>query len=306
MDQEKLLADTKARIARHMALPYAFSSIHGSGECCFENIAFCAGLLGGASDGDIAAFYDCYLERFAASDAVTGDTFTRAMIMNGLLFMGKALGRRDAAVADAFRERLSRVHAFALSGAPILYSPQEREAFRGVPAVWRDTGIVRKEHTAPRLRLPIVHDLLGYAAMYGEGGEADAMMDGVVAYILGDGYQNTVQPGYGIGVRVGKGFTKGRYYAVGWDVVISRVSPRQEWLYMLLLSPVSAARGTAWYQDNLRRYREAAAAGDDALIAGVTAPIRKTYWTSGCYLDFGRGKGERASAFAEAVGRLLN
>ncbi len=255
MRENAVLADIKARIVRHFETPYSFNTVHGSDECCFENIAFSVGMLeDGADDADINAFYDVYAQRFRKDDALMRSDFVHSMMCNGLLHMESALRRTNAETLRAFRERLARVRDFAVSGAPIFYTEDEKQRMRAVPACWRGEGIVRQEHTSPYLRLPNVYDLLGFHAVYGKDGETDAAIDAIVAFILGKRYQEETKNGYGIGVNGEKGFVRSAYYAVGWDIHLSRLTPRQELLYMLLLSPVPGARQTTWYRENRAKY----------------------------------------------------
>lgn len=310
MDGVNRMQNTRAeqlhqKIAAHLAAPYGFGGIHGSAEACFENLAFFIGCSREAINDDAAAtLYELYAQRLADEDEVTGSDFVRSMVLNSLLFMGKKLGRADARVEEAFLQRLERVYAFAISGERIFYTAEERRAFKGIPPVWREQPIVRIEHTNPYLRLPYVYDLLGYFAMYGKSREADAKIDAVVDYILGDGYQRETLHTYGIGVNREKGFVKSAYYAVGWDVCVAHLTPRQELLYLWLLSPVAAAVRSPWYQTTKAKLLNAAQGEDGALLKQICATVRKTYWTSGCYLDLGKSANEKSVAVSELIHSL--
>lgn len=74
-------------------------------------------------------------------------------------------------------------------------------------------------------------------------------------------------------------------------------------LEQILLSPIPAARGTEWYISRRAAYA-GAVNGDSALLSEICASVRKTYWTSGCYIYLGRGAKEKAEIAAELIDGL--
>lgn len=294
MKENTQLDKIKTRIMKHFESPYSFQGIHGSGECCFENIAFSIGFYDeNISDDIITEFYEFYLNKLASSDELNKNDFIKTMVLNGLLYSGKRLGRNDKAVTDAFLERLSRVYNFAVSGEKIFYNEEERKNIKGVPKCWRDAPVVRYEHVNPNLRLPIIYDLLGFSVMYGKNKESDRMIDGIIKYVLSAYYQEEVKSGYGIGINGESGFVKSPYYAVGWDLCFLHITRRQTLLYSSLLSKIPCAVSSEWYQSNRKELLQAVETDNTAFLKEILSSIRKTYWTSGCYMDFGKNKKQK-------------
>lgn len=305
MKENEGLNRIKARIQKHFESSYSFQGIHGSNEWCLENIAFSIG----SSEEDmieakILDFYDFYLRKFCQADEVMSSDFVRSMMLNCLLYMGKKINKYDPAIVEAFHQRLERVYQFAISGEKIFYTHEERKHIKSIPAAWRNAGIVRSEHTNPYLLLPNVYDLLGFSAMYGRTKEADIKMDKIAEYIFSAQYQEETELGYGIGINGENGFVKSTYYAVGWDVCLSHLTQKQTMLYMILLSPVSSARSTQWYKTNREKYIKAVETGDTSFLFEIGTSVRKTYWSSGCYLDFGRNKQEKIDKVVKWINRL--
>lgn len=302
MKENTYIDRIKKRIEKHFELPYSFSGIHGCSDYCFENIAFSIGFSQrDISDDEIIRFYEFYLDKISTGDKIAGSDFTKTMLLNGLLFAGRKLNRCDEAVINAFHERLSRVYSFAISGAEIFYNNEERKKIKSVPKVWRDAPVVRYEHTNPYIKLPYVYDLLGYSVMYGKNEKTDNMIDKIIEYASSTKYQEEVKNGYGIGINGENGFVKSNYYAVGWDLGVLRLTHRQRLLIMILLSGISSAVKTDWYQMEKEELIKAVDTDDRVILDEICSSIRKTYWTGGCYLDFGRGKDEKKTNMEQII-----
>lgn len=76
-------------------------------------------------------------------------------------------------------------------------------------------------------------------------------IDGILNYIFSSSYQEEVECGYGIGMNGKRGFVKSSFYAVGWDVCLLHLTPRQEIVYMLLFASIDSARRSEWHRQNI-------------------------------------------------------
>ena len=264
-----------------------YKYIHGSDENYLENVAFSFGVLAEnikekINFKDITKIYNYFYQVFDKNDSFINTDFNKMLISNSMLFLNTKLNLEEKVFKKYFLERLERVYRFVTSNKNIFYTPEEKDLLKGIPTVWKNTIIVRKENTNPYSIIPQIYDVLGYNAMYSKlENKYQIMIDKIIDFIFSEKYQKEVINGYGIGIYINPETKKKKYYAVGWDISLNNLSPTQELTYMYLFSNISSARNKEWYMNNISKYK------DLSIFSNQYFQDKKTYWVfNGLYFGY--------------------
>lgn len=234
-----------------------FAAVHGAKAGCFENAAHDLVALGlDACTPAVRARLQPYLDHLAQTpdgpEPEPFNRFRRTVIAAGLARAG--LGA-EPPVRERLRARLDAVHELLRDGLPEVFV---EPAARGrLPAAFADRGLIRdKVYDRGELRLPWIHDLIGWAAMLADLPPHDRRrIDAVAAAILSPAYQ-ALPAGYGVLKAPNR-----RVYAMGWSVklldpnVALKGRAAAHWLFqMQTLAPFATVRGSRWFQAGLDHF----------------------------------------------------
>lgn len=251
-----------------------YQFVHGSGDTFLENIAFSIGLESNKIDENIMnRLISLSIETFTSKEAPYDSDFFHMVIANTMLFALRDKMDSITLFKNYFLDRLNRLFVFVNSNSDLFYSLAEKEAFKGVPLPWKNQQIMRKENTDPFFIFPQVYDLLGFYAMYDTSDEVKEKIDRIIDYLFSDKYLDETKNGYGIGIKSKSGFTKGKYFAVGWNFRIDNLAPSEELTYMVLLSRFSSGRNKEWYKNNILKYQQ-----NEFVFDNKYFESRTSYW----------------------------
>lgn len=229
------------------------NTIHGCSDRCYENAMgklVQYGVRAGMPELDARIeAYRRWLAEFPGGESYLFGPFYSTIVASLLALAGY----RDDAVVRTLRDRLVWTHEFCRQGRYDIHI--DKAGFRGIPKVWANVPLIDPAiYPGDNLRLPWIHDLNGYAALFANSTDTRTrdMLETIVRYTLDPRYQ-ALREGYGI-VTNGKR----RYWAMGWSVHLPGypgAAPRPPHLGLIgrlaTMSAFPAARNHPWYSGSL-------------------------------------------------------
>lgn len=276
------------------------NTIHGCADTCYENAIgklVQYGVRAGMPelDGRVEPFRR-WLAEFPGGEHYLFGPFYATLVAS-LLAMA---GYRDEAIVRTLHERLVWTHEFCSHGSYDIYA--DKANFCGIPKPWANVPLIDPSiYPGENLRLPLIHDVNGYAALFADWTDTRTrdMVDTVVRYILDPRYQ-ALREGYGI-VTNGKR----RYWAMGWSVHLPGypgAPSRPPHLGLIgrlaTMSAFPAARSHPWYTQSLNYLESFRTQRGTYLFPRELLPEKKASpWVMGTHV--GQGENRRRASWQE-------
>ncbi len=276
------------------------NTIHGCADTCYENAMgklIQYGMRAGMPELDARTEpFRRWLAEFPGGAKYLFGSFYSTLVASMLAMAGY----RDDAVIRVLHDRLEWTYDFCRQGRYDIYA--DKAGFRGIPKVWTDVPLIDPSlYPEEELRLPLVHDFNGYAAVFAglADGRIQEMLDTLAQYVMDPRYQ-ALREGYGI-VTNGKR----RYWAMGWSVHLPGypgAAPRPSYLGLIgrlaTMSAFPVARNHQWYSSSLEYLESFRTPHGTYLFPRELLPEKKASpWVMGTHT--GQGENRRRASWQE-------
>jgi len=197
-------------------------------------------------------------------------------------------GYRDKALLDWYHWRLDLVSGFCKKMDFDIFA--EDGTYKGIPKPFWDRRVIRPcLYQNGAIQLPMIYDLYGYRAMYGEASpEERDKINTVLGYIMSGPYQQ-IPRGYGL-LRE----SPSHYYAMGWDAVLPRCKDgsltAQALHRMELLSKFPCAVRSPWFQENLALVMACRREDGRFLLPKAALQEKESVWVLGGHMGLGENR----------------
>ncbi|MDP8204623.1 MAG: hypothetical protein P9L95_08850, partial [Candidatus Tenebribacter mawsonii] len=166
-----------------------------------------------------------------------------------------ASGFKDLEPVNTFiRDRIQMIYDFTKDNNFSIFV--DKANYKGISSAFDDHPLIDPElYLDGKFKLPWVHDLLTFSALYNEFPKE---IDHIISYILNEEYQKLPE-GYGIVMAGVK-----RYTVLGWNVWLPGFSGfdidefhlQNLITRMILMSPFKVARESKWYKNCLKHLEQ--------------------------------------------------
>ncbi len=195
------------------------------------------------------------------------------------------LGYRDSAVLRVLNARLEAIYEALRVGPAATYDLHEEPGASISPRQWADQVLRSELYADGNIRLPFIHDICGFAALYPEWGEIERRKaDTIISWVLAPEHQRLpynygyIRCPHGRGKSVGWRLNLPGYSGLSAAAFGAGLDPKALALSCWLLAVFQPAREHPWLKAAL------------AHLSGFTTP-RGTYLLPKGYLTEAAGRG---------------